>query len=104
RVATQRQRLVSPGRRKPGSCPGRGRRRRIVTADDVKALLGLRLLEREGGWFAETYRAPAQVSAGTAGAVRAGLGAAAVPGSGERSIATAIYYLLTPGACSALHR
>jgi uncharacterized protein len=62
-----------------------------MTADQVKAWLGLVPLEREGGWFAETYRARAWVPA-------------AVPGSGERSLATAIYYLLTPGTFSALHR
>ena len=48
----------------------------------------------EGGWFRETYRASESV------------GAAALPQrfNGERSISTAIYFLLEAGQCSHLHR
>jgi len=48
-----------------------------VDADHVRRLLGLEPLPVEGGWFAETYRS---------------------------RWSTAIYYLLTPGTFSALHR
>jgi hypothetical protein len=65
----------------------------MLTAEDVKRLLGLEPLEREGGFFAETYRSRT----------------AWAPGSltGEiapRALATAIYYLLEPRSFSALHR
>jgi predicted cupin superfamily sugar epimerase len=43
----------------------------------------------EGGWYAETYR--------HAGAVE-------IAGLGERSLGTAIYFLLLPGESSAWHR
>lgn len=48
----------------------------------------------EGGWFRETYRAPESVIA------------SALPRrfTGERSISTAIYFLLEAGQCSHLHR
>jgi predicted cupin superfamily sugar epimerase len=48
----------------------------------------------EGGYFRETYRATESV------------GAAALPRrfNGERSISTAIYFLLEAGQCSHLHR
>ncbi len=64
----------------------------------MKRLLGLVPLGREGGFFAETYRAREVLPAG-----------ALDPGrppyrSPDRSLATAIYYLLTPGTFSALHR
>ncbi len=65
----------------------------MLTADDVKRLLRLEPLEREGGFYAETYRS------------RFALPADALPGlDAPRPLATAIYYLLTPGAFSALHR
>jgi predicted cupin superfamily sugar epimerase len=51
-------------------------------------------LGREGGYFAETYRAREILPAGAIGA--------AWPE--PRSLATAIYYLLTPETFSALHR
>jgi len=47
-------------------------------------LLGLKPHPQEGGYFAETYRCP--------------------KGTGERSLATAIYYLLTEDTISAMHR
>lgn len=65
-----------------------------MTADDLKRLLGLAPLEPEGGWFAETYRARETIPGGALGANR----------PGPRSLATAIYYLLTPGTFSAMHR
>ena len=48
-----------------------------MDADHVRRLLGLEPLPVEGGWFAETYRS---------------------------RWSTAIYYLLTPGTFSAMHR
>jgi hypothetical protein len=65
-----------------------------MTADELKALLHLEPLDHEGGHFVETYRARETVPASVLGAGR----------EGERSLATAIYYLLTPGSFSALHR
>src|SRR5437588_13090639 len=66
----------------------------MPTADELIALLGLQPHPREGGHFRETYRAAEQ------------LPAAALPTryGAPRSVSTAIYYLLTPGTCSALHR
>jgi len=57
-------------------------------------LLGLEPHPEEGGWFREIYRA--RDSVGTA-ALRDRYG-------GDRIAGTAIYYLLTPGTFSALHR
>lgn len=65
-----------------------------LTADELKRLLGLVPLEFEGGWFHETYRARDTLAAGSLGDGPAG----------PRSLATAIYYLLTPETFSALHR
>lgn len=59
-----------------------------MTADEVIEFLKLQPHPVEGGFFRETYR-----SAGTLS--RDGV---------ERSISTAIYYLLTPRTVSALHR
>jgi len=63
----------------------------MLTADEVRQLLRLQPLEHEGGWFAETYRSalalPADRDAGA-----------------PRPLASAIYYLVEPGAFSALHR
>ncbi|MEZ6010140.1 MAG: cupin domain-containing protein [Planctomycetota bacterium] len=50
--------------------------------------LGLAPLPQEGGWYRETYRSSATCT---------------TP-QGERSLATAIYYLLTPDTFSAWHR
>jgi hypothetical protein len=63
-------------------------------AEAIIARLGLAPHPREGGWFRETYRA-AETLAAPALAARYG---------GARAVATAIYYLLTPNTCSALHR
>jgi predicted cupin superfamily sugar epimerase len=66
----------------------------VVTAEQIIAFLKLQPHPKEGGFFRETYRASEQIKP-------AGLpdryGAA-------RNHSTAIYYLLTPGTCSALHR
>ena len=65
----------------------------MLTAEDVRRLLGLGPLNPEGGWFAETHRSRESVPPG------------ALPeGDAPRPLATAIYYLLEPGAFSALHR
>ncbi len=65
-----------------------------LTPERLKELLGLRPLDREGGFFAETYRSSERLPSSL---VYRG-------GSGERSLATAIYYMLTPESCSRLHR
>lgn len=65
-----------------------------MTAEEIIACLGLRPLPIEGGYYAETYRAPET------------LAAAALPPRyrGPRALSTSIYYLLTPTTCSILHR
>ncbi|HMB91137.1 MAG TPA: cupin domain-containing protein, partial [Rhodothermales bacterium] len=65
-----------------------------MTADDLKALLNLQPLPEEGGFYAETYRAAFSLAPDTLPSAFAA----------ERSLATAIYYLLTPDTFSALHR
>ena len=55
-----------------------------MTAEEVIDLLKLKPLPMEGGFYHETYRSTERV--------------------GEKSMGTAIYYLLTPETCSALHR
>ncbi len=59
-----------------------------MTADQVIAHLQLEPHPVEGGYFRETYRSSGSLSAY----------------GGDRSIGTAIYYLLTPKTVSALHR
>jgi predicted cupin superfamily sugar epimerase len=66
----------------------------MLSAEEVIALLELRPLPREGGWYRETHRSALTLPA-------AALGPADTSG---RSAATAIYYLLTPESFSALHR
>jgi predicted cupin superfamily sugar epimerase len=58
----------------------------MLSPDDVIELLGLQPHPLEGGFFRETYRA-----------------ADHVPGQ-ERSLSTAIYFLITPTNFSLLHR
>ena len=65
-----------------------------MTAEALKARLGLVPLPGEGGFYAETHRAALTLPAS---ALPAGY-------EGARSAATAIYYLLTPDTFSALHR
>jgi uncharacterized protein len=65
----------------------------MPTAEQLIALLNLQPHPREGGFFRETYRAAEQLPT-----------AALPPHYGSpRSAGTAIYYLLTPHTCSALH-
>lgn len=65
-----------------------------MTADEIKQLLQLTPLEREGGFFRETYRSRWQVSPEY---LPEGI-------RGSRSIGTAIYYMITPKTFSTLHR
>jgi len=66
----------------------------MPTAEELIRLLNLQPHPREGGYFRETNRSADR------------LPAAALPPhyGGPRSASTAIYYLLTPNTCSALHR
>jgi predicted cupin superfamily sugar epimerase len=66
----------------------------MPTADELIRFLHLEPLPQEGGWYRETYRSALQLPATFLGPrYRA-----------ARSAGTAIYYLLTPDTCSALHR
>lgn len=65
----------------------------MLTAAEVMALLDLRPLPEEGGYYGETYRAP-----------HVPVVAAPAPYPGPRPRKTAIYYLLTPDTFSAIHR
>jgi predicted cupin superfamily sugar epimerase len=58
----------------------------MLTAQDLIVALDLRPLAREGGYYRETYRS------------------GQLAPNRDRSLCTAIYYLLTPVTCSALHR
>ncbi len=66
----------------------------MPTADELIRRLNLQPHPAEGGYFRETYRAADLWPA------------PALPAryAGDRRASTAIYYLLTPGTCSALHR
>src|SRR5262245_63405894 len=64
-----------------------------MTAEDVIELLRLQSHPVEGGYFRETYRSGETLPAIVLPRQR-----------GDRSISTAIYYLLTPETVSALHR
>src|SRR5439155_13584464 len=61
------------------------RRETVMTANEIIELLQLQPLPLEGGYYRETYRSAQRLPGG-------------------KSAATAIYYLLTPDTCSALHR
>jgi hypothetical protein len=65
-----------------------------MTAEEIIARLRLQPHPKEGGFSRETYRADEHIAA------------AALPDRyrGTRALGTAIYYLLTPETCSALHR
>ncbi len=66
----------------------------MLTPEQIRDLLKMQPLPVEGGYFSEAYR-----SAHT-------LPKSALPSgySGDRSLATSIYYLLTPDTFSAMHR
>jgi len=66
----------------------------MLTAQQLMDLLKLRPLPIEGGYFAEAYRSELKLPADAL--------ASSYPG--ERTVSTAIYYLLTPETFSALHR
>jgi hypothetical protein len=65
-----------------------------MTAKELKKLLNLKPLQREGGYFTTTYRAAGRVPR------------EALPAryDDDRRLGSAIYYLLTPDTFSALHR
>ena len=65
-----------------------------MTTDEIITLLGLQPHPREGGYFAESYRSGERLP-GEALPRRYG---------GERTLATAIYYLLTRETFSRMHR
>jgi uncharacterized protein len=67
---------------------------RMLTAEDVRKLLKLEPLAGEGGLFAEAYRSTHRLPKEALSRCYAG----------ERSLSTAIYYLLTPETFSAMHR
>src|SRR5262245_20016414 len=64
------------------------------TANQLLRHLQLQPLLQEGGFFAETYRSPARIEPSSLG----------IEYPSERSLATAIFYLLTPGTMSTLHK
>jgi predicted cupin superfamily sugar epimerase len=66
-----------------------------MTAAEVKKLLGLTPHPREGGSFIRTYASAEMLPASALEAGRY---------SGQRNIATAIYYLIEPGSFSVMHR
>lgn len=66
----------------------------MTDVDEIIRALGLRPLEAEGGYFAETWRGPE---------IALPPEAAALAGE-RRALGTAIYYLITPSSFSALHR
>ncbi len=66
----------------------------MPTAEELIDFLRLQPHPREGGWYRETHRSALQLPAA----------ALATRYHAARSAGTAIYYLLTPQTCSALHR
>ncbi|MGH9686433.1 MAG: cupin domain-containing protein [Candidatus Acidiferrales bacterium] len=66
----------------------------MLTIEQIKNLLKLELLPSEGGFYAQTYRSSQMVRRD---ALPAGY-------AGDRSMATAIYFLLTPESFSAMHK
>lgn len=64
------------------------------SASELMRILDLRPLPEEGGFFAETYRSSETIDARELQRGHTGL----------RSLATAIYYLLTPTSFSSLHK
>jgi hypothetical protein len=66
----------------------------MPTAQEIIETLNLQPHPNEGGYFIETYRSKGSISKAQLPEVY----------SGDRSYSTAIYYLLTPETCSAMHR
>lgn len=64
------------------------------SAEELIRILGLRPHPAEGGYYAETYRSEQTLPSAAPGDLH----------DADRSLATAIYYLLTPDTVSALHR
>jgi predicted cupin superfamily sugar epimerase len=60
----------------------------MLTAEEIRALVRLEAHPLEGGFFVETWRSRER----------------AATGRGERSVGTAIYYLLTSATRSSMHR
>src|SRR4051794_3061641 len=65
----------------------------MLSANEVIRRLNLQPHPKEGGFFRETYRAADSLPA-----------SALADYPGPRNYGTAIYYLLTPGTFSAMHR
>ena len=65
-----------------------------MTADQVKAILGLQAHPREGGWYVRTWESEEFVSASSFDDGRY---------DGARRTSTAIYYLLEPETFSEMH-
>jgi len=66
----------------------------LITASALISCLGLKPLSQEGGYYAETYRSEGSIPAN----------ALAEAYGSTRSLATAIYYLVTPDSFSFMHR
>jgi len=66
----------------------------MITAEQIKTLLNLKIHPKEGGYFVETYRSDETIPEG------------ALPKRYRkvRTYATAIYYLITPESFSTIHR
>jgi len=66
----------------------------MLTPEQIRDFFKMQPLPVEGGYFAESYRSPLT------------LPSQALPSSyaGDRPMSTAIYYLLTPDAFSAMHK
>jgi predicted cupin superfamily sugar epimerase len=65
----------------------------MLDAQEIIRKLNLKPLRDEGGYFSEAYRSGLRIPEGGLPGIRS-----------ERSLATAIYYLLTPDTFSAMHR
>ena len=70
------------------------RRVGMTTAEQIIEIFKMKPLPVEGGFYAETYHSKEKIPPSLLPAGQ----------SGERSVATAILYLLTPDTYSALHR
>jgi predicted cupin superfamily sugar epimerase len=66
----------------------------MISADEIIKKFNLKRLPEEGGFYAETYRSPERIPK-TVLPIRY---------DSDKPFGTAIYYLLTPDTCSALHR